>query len=281
MPSPKHTNFYSVLAADLRNEIKKKGKHNVMLGGFEFVVLPNVFPPDFHEEIGNWRDQVLDNIPKPNKTDFEFMEMGSASGAICSAYYLRHHEKMKRVIGVDINPEAVANTKINFAMHRINGGVICSDLFEKLDCMQHKVDMIYTNLPWILLDDDANVEMLMKSIADPGYQVFKRFFKDVHNYLKPHGRVIMTFSSDIADMDAVKAIADDYDQQLIKVYEGSLKKTGHLRNSRKVNGHINGQTSDKLTKAMSHSVLPQDVADEVFRENNPKVELFELVRYIA
>ena len=210
---------------ELHKELLKKGRHNVKLGGYEFVVLPDVFPPDYCQELGNCREEVLDNIPRPTKQEFEFMEMGSGTGVFCAAYYLRYQEDMKRAIGVDVNPEAVKNTELNFKKYGINGEVIVSDLFEKLDPRNDKVDMIYANLPWMLLKEDyKNIDMLMKSIADPGYQVYRRFLQDFHKFLKPNGRVFMHLSPDIADLDAIKLIAKQCGKQLISIYEGSVKR---------------------------------------------------------
>ena len=266
MTTPKQINMYNVLEAQLKRAVLEKGKHDVRLGGYEFVVLPGVFPADFPEDLKYWGDHLAANVPKPHKTEFELMEMGSGSGWFGSFYYLCNQEKMKRVIAVDINPKAVENTKLNFEKHGINGEVILSDLFENLDCKRHKADMIYANFPWVFLEDDRNIDILMRAIADPGYQIFKRFFKDVFNYLKPNGKIVLMLGPDIADIDTIESIAKENNRKLVKIYMYS--------------GSFNVSKPATMPKAIFESVLPLDVAEKFVKEGNPKVELFEVVKNV-
>lgn len=267
MASSKDENLFSLTAAHLIRDVKKKGRHTVKLDEFEFVVLPNVFPPDFLEEKGNWRDKVFSNIPAPNSSGFEMLEMGCGSGAFCAAYYLKYRKKMKRVVGVDINPDAVENTKLNFNMHEINGNVVLSDLFEKLDSARDKFDLIYFNGPFVWVDEGKTVnEMLSKAVGDPGYKLFKRFFEEAPKFLRSNGKVIIHVIPELARIDKLQAIANTCNQKLVCVYHGSLARNNEEQ-------LLEDEVKSKNDLSLDDLSLDVKTKDE----SNKSLELYELM----
>merc|ERR1719382_856832 len=120
---------------------------------------------------------------------------------------------------------SVGNTKLNFNMHEINGNVVLSDLFEKLDSARDKFDLIYFNGPFVWVDEGKTVnEMLSKAVGDPGYKLFKRFFEEAPKFLRSNGKVIIHVIPELARIDKLQAIANTCNQKLVCVYHGSLAR---------------------------------------------------------
>ena len=116
--------------------------------GKEIIVYPNVmshkydWPPPFY----------IENMP--NQKDKEFLEIGCGSGVLS---LFATFQGAKKVVAVDINPNAIENTKANFQKYNLkNFEVFESDVFEKV---RGKFDTINFNVGvparWIGFDSSS------------------------------------------------------------------------------------------------------------------------------
>ena len=146
-----------------------------------FLVLPGFFPPV-------WMDSKLlgEAVLKESKSNDLVLDMGTGTGI----HGIFAASKGARVEAVDINPVALKCAKINAEKNDVaeRMTVFESNLFENVD---KKFDLIIFNPPfrWFKPRD-----MLERGSLDENYQVMKKFFKKVKNYLKENGRILMAFS---------------------------------------------------------------------------------------
>jgi release factor glutamine methyltransferase len=92
------------------------------------------------------------------------------------------------VTAIDINPDAVRCAAMNvdrFGMSdRID--ILCSDLFNKV--MPERYDVITVNLPF---RNKPAPDMVASAQWDTDFELHKRFFSHVVNYMQPHGTLYM------------------------------------------------------------------------------------------
>jgi release factor glutamine methyltransferase len=120
------------------------------------------------------------------------LDMGTGSGvqAILAA------SKAKRVLAVDVNPEAVRCAKGNIAMNGMAGRikVVQSDLFTKVS---GRFSLILFDPPFRWT---APRDLWERSTADEGYATLQTFLSESRAHLIKNGRIILGFgtSGDIA-----------------------------------------------------------------------------------
>lgn len=125
------------------------------------------------------------------------LDMGTGTGiqALAAA------EKAARVLGVDINPEAVELARRNARLNNIgNVEFRVSNLFENVS---EEFDLIVFNPPYLPTEDedpswDGGVD---------GIDVVNRFLQQAGAHLKPEGRIMLLVSS-INNLDNVREIMD-------------------------------------------------------------------------
>ena len=193
--------------ADLEEAVENmrrltKEKPRICFLGKEFLIYPEVFHPDpWHEIIAYVNKEVIEMIKtklllKFEDAPFNFLEVGCGAGYTAINAALISHQC--KVWATDINPTAVKNTVENAKLHGVDDRVIAvaADVFDHKEIAGKKFDMIYWNCPW----DDQHpspgneVELLMRSIADPGYQTLRRFLSRARIFLKDSGCVFLGFS---------------------------------------------------------------------------------------
>ncbi|MBU0459983.1 MAG: methyltransferase [Nanoarchaeota archaeon] len=115
------------------------------------------------------------------------LDLGTGSGiqALTAAKNL----KVKEVVAVDINEQAISELKIKIKLQKKIKPKL-SDLFSNLN---HKFDTIIFNPPYLPQD---------KGIEDPalyggkhGYELSEKFFNQVSEFLTPAGKILFLFSS--------------------------------------------------------------------------------------
>src|SRR3989338_2689661 len=84
--------------------------YRVTVSGKEFVVFPNVFSPKY------FNDTELFAQNLPIRIGEELLEIGPGTGAI-SIFAI--YKGAKKVLAVDINPDAVENTRANIQLHHM------------------------------------------------------------------------------------------------------------------------------------------------------------------
>lgn len=179
---------------------KETGPYKIQVSGKEFVVLPNVFSPKYFGD----SEFFFDVLPV-RKDDF-FLEIGPGTGllSIAAAY-----KGAGKVVAVDINPDAVKNTQENIKLHNMEDKVEVrqGDVYGPIR-EDEKFDIIFWNLPFGLLPEDAQINVLEKAAFDPGYKVTSRYVLEAKEHLKPGGRLLAGFSTTLGKMDILKEIAE-------------------------------------------------------------------------
>jgi methylase of polypeptide subunit release factors len=104
----------------------------------------------------------------------------------------------KSVVFVDINPKAVANTQKNIQQHKLaNAEVYQSDLFSGLP-QNISYDVVLFNHPFFSeepekFEGDPNQDEMLRRSMLGGTELLQRFFREVPQYLKQDGIIIMPY----------------------------------------------------------------------------------------
>ena len=178
----------------------KNPRHITFLGK-KFVIYPNVFSPLEDTRI------LIKSMIIPKESNV--LEIGAGSGAVS----IFAAQKAKKVIAVDINPDAIKCAQENVRLHKINNiEVRLSDLFENIN---EKFDIILANLPFRNLPTNDIIE---KSMWDQDFSANERFFKEVSNYLKPKG-IIYFVHANFGEIARVKELIKKYNFKIEKIYK--------------------------------------------------------------
>jgi len=151
--------------------------------GAPFVVMPSVFNPKV-PRTGEFLAAQLDSQLVGSET--EVLDMGTGSG-VCAVIAARH---ARRVVAVDINPEAVRCAGINALMNHLEHKVDVrhGDLFEPVTA--ERFDIILFNPPFLLgtPQDDRDRAWRSNDVAE-------RFAAGVGAHLKPDGFALVLLST--------------------------------------------------------------------------------------
>ena len=162
--------------------------------GKEFMVYKNVFWPSDDSK------PLVENY-KINPGDY-VLDVCTGSGviAIFSAY-----KGAKGVVALDISVDAVKTAKENARRHGFKDtiDVRLSDMFDALRDGE-KFDVITGNLPFKNMIANDAVEA---TFWDTNLEVQKKFFNNVHKYLKPNGRIYIT-QSNYGAVEEMKQLAN-------------------------------------------------------------------------
>jgi release factor glutamine methyltransferase len=148
--------------------------------GVRILVLPNVWSPAY-----DWSSLFyVENLPQVNGLDF--LEIGCGTGVV-SVHAAR--AGVGRIVAVDVNPEAVRNTKLNFERFGVdNGDAFQSDGFSNVT---GAFDVVTWNAPY---HGARPADMLERGCTDEDYRDIRTFFHEVSSHLKPGGLVVFGFS---------------------------------------------------------------------------------------
>ena len=69
-----------------------------------------------------------------------------------------------------------------------------------------------------------DVSMEEIQVFDPGYKSIRKFFRSAQQHLKPWGKLLIGFSSDMGNLDLLKKIASEYKFELIPKYQKFLNE---------------------------------------------------------
>ena len=162
-------------------EMRQRGKVQLSYLGREFVVPEQVFAPTPMSDLLS--TAVLDEVREHDRV----LDMGTGCGvnAILAA------SRSRDVIGVDINPHAIASAMANAARNGVADRTtfFVSDVF---DTVQGTFDLIIFDPPfrWFRPRD-----LLEASIADENYRSLTRFMEQVSGHLNPGGRILLFFGT--------------------------------------------------------------------------------------
>lgn len=168
--------------------------------GTPIVVLANVFSPKY----------LLGAEPFTRMLNFQpgidLLEIGPGTGAIAVQAALAG---ARRVLAIDINPAAVANTQANIDKHGLGDRMEVreGDVFEPLRTGE-TFDLIFWNVPFGYVEPGRyEPTPLQRSCLDPGYEATRRYIHQGRRHLKPGGRLVLGFSSMIGRFELVQRIA--------------------------------------------------------------------------
>lgn len=169
-------------------------RRGVFIEALQEYIYPHhgVFPPTRQDYI-----ELLDNIDTTSpKQDTSLMEVGIGTGVL--SIILLQQKKVKRVIGTDCNPYAIACAKDN--LKRFGYGervdLVQTDLFPtKEETMNEKVDIVLFNPPWIPSMPSETATWFDQSTYDSGQNSLRRFLSEVQHYVHEDGHVYLLLSN--------------------------------------------------------------------------------------
>lgn len=162
---------------------KNKRKKIIEIFGKKFIVLPNVFDPSFFDS------HLLANYLRNTRIKLKHvLDMGTGCGI--QAIFVA--DKSEKILGIDISDYAIKNAKLNVKIHKLENKIKIkkSNLFSNIN---EKFDLILFNPPFFSKKLNSDLE---QTITDYKYSSLKRFFKNVRNYLKKNGKIILVFSDE-------------------------------------------------------------------------------------
>jgi len=121
----------------------------------------------------------------------DVLDMGTGTGILA----IEASRTADFVIGVDINKKALVEAEKN--AHNIeNIKFVYSNLFSYFKKNPMKFDLIVFNPPYLpaMKGEEKEVAQAVAG-GKHGYELLEKFFEDAADFLKPHGRVLILFSS--------------------------------------------------------------------------------------
>ena len=150
------------------------------VGTTEIVVNPRVFSPK--------PDSVL-LATKMRVNPGEVVLDTCAGTGIQTIYAIK--KGAAKVYSCDINPDAVANIKLNVKKYKfgMKVKVFRANLFPKIDT---RVNVLIANPPYT---DHKTCDVIEKSVWDKNHLTLKKLLKEAPEYLQPKGRMYLSWAS--------------------------------------------------------------------------------------
>jgi release factor glutamine methyltransferase len=154
------------------------------VAGRPIVVLPQVFNPKLLRT-GAMLARALDKRPLPEGATVLDMGTGSGIGAVFAA------RRARRVVAVDISPEAVRCARINALLNHVEGRVEVreGDLFAPL--AGERFDLVLFNPPFFRGAPRDLLDHAWRSV-----DTVERFAAGLSEHLAPGGKALVILSSD-------------------------------------------------------------------------------------
>ena len=183
----------------LTQRIEHKKPLNYLLGWVPFCDLkiivesPILIPRPETEELVTW---LLEQLQPVRDQGLRILDLCTGSG--CIALALAKHLPKAQIVGIDINPQAVALANKNKEHNRIhNAEFIESDLYQKLD-PNKPFDLIVSNPPYISHAEYQQLSSQIKQwedrnalVADnEGLLFYERIARAARSYLKHNSTVV-------------------------------------------------------------------------------------------
>lgn len=195
----------------------------VKLEGHEFAIDAKVFHAG-HFPSSSWFATELRDIVKHDK---KFCEVGCGSGVISCLLALANPKL--EITATDINPHATENTKLNAKKLGLSTKIkaFAGDVLDSINPKSY-FDSIFWALPFGFLDPGTEISLEEAQVFDPGYRAIRKFFKSAKKYLKPKGRLLIGFSSDLGNRALLDEIAKEYSIKLVKIKEKIMKEDANI-----------------------------------------------------
>ncbi|TKJ17574.1 hypothetical protein CEE44_03505 [Candidatus Woesearchaeota archaeon B3_Woes] len=178
--------------------IRKLKVHKVL--GKKIIIFPKVFDPDYFDS-----QLLAKTINKINLNVKDALELGTGCGI--QSFFIA--KKAERITTTDINSFALENAKLNFELYNLHDKIeiVKSDLFSNIT---NKYDLIVFNPPFFSIKPK---DLLEKTVTSYNNSVLKRFFRDVPQFLKDNGKIIIIFS-DIGNIGYFHELMDKHFSQI-------------------------------------------------------------------
>lgn len=169
--------------------------------GLRFEVRPGVFSPIHFPSTAIFSRQLV------TLGGDTLLEVGCGAGVTTVVAAL---SGFCRVVGVDINPRAVENTRANIMSHRVEGVATArqSNMFGELS-ETDRFDVVFWNANFILAKEPV-VDMYERAFFDFNYLCHEMYVRNVLKFLNPGGRALLGFSS-LGDYYLLKKICRKHD----------------------------------------------------------------------
>ncbi len=135
------------------------------------------------------------------------LDVGTGSGV--QAFTAAKSRSVKKVLAIDINPDAVKHVKKEMAVQKIKKSkfvVKKSDLFSSL-AKSSKFDTIIFNPPYLPRDMHETGGIATANCGGKhGYELLVKFINQANNYLTEDGKILIVFSSLTKQMKIDEAI---------------------------------------------------------------------------
>lgn len=120
-----------------------------------------------------------------------------------------------RLTLTEVNPKAIAAIKETIKNNRLEDRVAVyqSDCLESIS-EKEKWDLVVGNPPWHLHKKGPKDIR----VCDPGGRVHKKFFQDVHKFLKPGGTILFIEGGEYTNAKAFQPMIDEYGLSLIEAF---------------------------------------------------------------
>lgn len=162
-----------------------KHPYEFFMFGKNFIGLPGVFSPVVFGGVGKFEKAIA------IKPGIELLEIGCATGYFAVEAALKG---AKKVVAVDIMPKAVDNTRLNARRFKVENIVDAreGDIFSSIQ-KGEKFDVIFWDIPFVHTDKQ-DLSDLEKGTFDPNHQLLTHFLKESDAYLKPKGKIYLSYS---------------------------------------------------------------------------------------
>ncbi|OGY41138.1 MAG: hypothetical protein A2Y67_00865 [Candidatus Buchananbacteria bacterium RBG_13_39_9] len=190
-----------------RQALRLKEMHNAKITninccGLKIIIYPGVFDTSYDSELMAKSIEI--------KRSENFLEIGCGSGIVSIIL----GRKAQSGVGVDINNQAVENSKENARIFKIkNVTFFKSDVFANV---KGKYNVIASNPPYTKHDVKDDID---KMFWDPQNKMKRKFFKGAGKFLKPKGHLYFGWANfaDI-DVDLPFKLARENGFKLVKVF---------------------------------------------------------------
>ncbi len=173
--------------------------YKIKVAGKEFIIYPNVFSPKYFHDTKIFAENL------PVKEGEEMLEIGPATGVVS---IMAAYRGARKVLAIDINPDAVKNTKANIELHQMKDKVEVrqGDLYSPL-LPKEKFDTIFWNTPFGFVEN-KDIPDLEKAVFDPGYVSTEKFITEAKQHLKQDGRLLIGFSTTLGRYDLLQQFVE-------------------------------------------------------------------------
>lgn len=167
--------------------------------GKKITICPNVYSP-FIAPSGNL---VFEFMKKPIFKGKRVLDIGCGSGIVSC---LAVDSEADFVVGVDINPDAIENSKLNAQKLGVESKTDfrLGDLFSSIK-ENEEFDIIFANLPFT---DGQPKDMLEKAFYDSSLKSICRFVEELPNWLKSKDAKAYLCFSDLEKFDLQSKIVE-------------------------------------------------------------------------